>query len=51
MNDSHKLGRKKNRLNRCRKRLSDKYLGSDQRNKIIQRQAELEFELKNYKNK
>ena len=45
MNESEKLGRKKNRLNRCRKRLTDKDLPSEQRNRISQRAVELEVEL------
>lgn len=49
MNDSHKLNKKKNRVSRCKKRLSDKYLTNEQRNRIIQRQAELELELRNTK--
>jgi hypothetical protein len=46
MNDSHKECKLKNRLKRCQKRLSNKELGSEQRNRIIQRQSELERQLK-----
>ena len=42
MNESHKTGKLKNRLNRCKKRLSDKELPSEQRSRISQRLAELE---------
>ena len=45
MNQAHILGKKRNRLSRCNKRLSSKELGSDQRSRIIQRQSELEREL------
>jgi hypothetical protein len=44
MNIAHIIGRKRNRLNRCKKRLSDKELGGVQRNQIVQRLAELEAE-------
>jgi len=46
MNASHKVGKLRNRLNRCKKRLSDKDLPSQQRKAIEQRQYELERELK-----
>jgi len=49
MNDSHRINKKYNRMRRCKKRLSDKYLTEKQRNNIIQRQADLELELKNLK--
>jgi len=45
MNNAHKIGIKRNRLNRCKKRLTDKELGGVQRNQIAQRLAELEAEL------
>ena len=43
MNEKHKTNRLKNRLNRCKKRLSDKDLPSEQRTKVQQRLAELEL--------
>jgi hypothetical protein len=46
MNEAHKIGKLRNRLKRCTKRLTSKELGSDQRNRIIQRQGELERLLK-----
>ena len=46
MNASHKIGKLRNRLNRLKRRLSDKELPSDQRGRIVQRQSELERELK-----
>ena len=46
MNTAHKVGKLKNRLARCKKRLSDKDLPASQRNQIEQRLAELERELK-----
>lgn len=46
MNQGHILGRKRNRLNRCRKRLSCKELTAIQRSQIEQRAAALELELK-----
>jgi hypothetical protein len=42
MNEEHKINKLKNRMNRCRKRLSDKDLPIEQRPKIQQRLAELE---------
>ena len=41
MNEAHKLGKLKNRLSRCTKRLADKEIPMDQRARISQRQAEL----------
>ena len=46
MNLGHILGRKRNRLSRCGKRLASKDLTADQRNRITQRASELERELK-----
>jgi hypothetical protein len=46
MNAAHIVGKKRNRLKRCQKRLSSKELGTEQRSRIIQRQSELERELK-----
>lgn len=46
MNASHIIGKKKNRFNRCRKRLTDKELPTDQRSRVSQRMAELQLELK-----
>jgi len=46
MNAAHILGRKRNRLGRCNKRLSSKELTAEQRNRIVQRASELERELK-----
>jgi len=45
MNAAHKIGKLKNRLNRLKKRLSDKDLPSEQRSRITQRLSELEAEL------
>lgn len=45
MNAAHIIGRKRNRLSRCRKRLACKELTAMQRNAIEQRAAELEAEL------
>ena len=45
MNTAHKQGKKKNRLNRCRKRLADKEIGGEQRARLVQRAAELEVEV------
>ena len=45
MNAGHILGRKRNRLGRCRKRLASKDLVSEQRMRIAQRASELESEL------
>ncbi|HOT89042.1 MAG TPA: hypothetical protein PL028_05830 [Bacteroidales bacterium] len=49
MNESHKIGKKRNRLNRCRKRLSSKELTSMQRIALEQRASELETELNRIK--
>ncbi len=46
MNTAHKVGKLRNRLNRCKKRLTDKDLPSQQRKEIEQRLYELERELK-----
>lgn len=46
MNTGHKLGKLRNRLSRCKKRLSDKDLPGEQRSRIAQRVSELERELK-----
>lgn len=45
MNLAHIIGKKKNRLNRCNKRLADKELTAEHRNRITQRAAELTAEL------
>ena len=45
MNAGHILGRKRNRLGRCRKRLACKELTAAQRHAVEQRAAELEAEL------
>lgn len=45
MNAAHVIGRKRNRLSRCRKRLACKELTSMQRHAVEQRAAELEAEL------
>lgn len=45
MNAGHKLGRKRNRLSRCRKRLACKELVAAQRHALEQRAAELEADL------
>ncbi len=45
MNAGHILGRKRNRLSRCRKRLACKELTAIQRHAIEQRASELEAEL------
>ena len=45
MNPGHKLGRKRNRLSRCRKRLACKELTGLQRSAVEQRASELEAEL------
>jgi len=45
MNDAHILGKKRNRLNRLNRRLSDKELTSEQRSMKTQRLAELTKEL------
>ena len=46
MNAAHIVGKKRNRLKRCIKRLATGDLGASQRNALIQRQSELERELK-----
>ena len=46
MNLAHIIGKKRNRLARCNKRLSTGELGTDQRNRLQQRAAELEQELR-----
>jgi len=43
MNEEHKTNKLRNRLNRCKKRLSDKDLPAEQRTKVQQRLAELEL--------
>jgi hypothetical protein len=45
MNAAHIIGRKKNRLKRCHKRLTTGELGSQQRSALQQRQSELGREL------
>lgn len=45
MNSAHKIGRKRNRLNRCRKRLACEDLTSFQRLAIEQRASDLTAEL------
>ena len=45
MNIGHILGRKRNRLKRCRKRLASTELVAIQRHAIEQRASELEAEL------
>ena len=45
MNVGHKLGKIRNRIGRCKKRLGDKDLPSEQRSRISQRLAELEATL------
>lgn len=45
MNTGHILGKKRNRLNRCRKRLASKEIVQEQRNRLEQRRSELESEL------
>ena len=45
MNTAHKIGKLRNRLSRCRKRLSDEGLPIEQRSRISQRAAELETEI------
>ena len=47
MNTAHKIGRLKNRLNRCKIKLSDKDLGHEQRTKLVSRVSEIELQLKN----
>lgn len=46
MNESHKIGIKKNRLSRLQKRLSDKDLPIEQRSRINDRISELKREFK-----
>jgi hypothetical protein len=46
MNLGHILGRKRNRLSRCVKRLASKELTGEQRNNLVARSAVLEAELK-----
>jgi len=46
MNLGHILGKKRNRLSRCGKRLASKELTADQRSRITQRAADLEKELR-----
>jgi hypothetical protein len=41
MNKAHALGKLRNRLKRCQKRLADKELGGEQRTRLVQRQSEL----------
>ena len=45
MNTAHKVGKLRNRLNRLKKRLSDKDLPTVQRSQISQRLAELESQV------
>jgi hypothetical protein len=45
MNQGHILGKKRNRLSRCHKRLASKEITADQRNRLSQRVSELELEL------
>lgn len=45
MNQGHKVGKIRNRVGRCKKRLADKDLPSEQRSRVSQRLAELEAEL------
>jgi hypothetical protein len=49
MNPGHILGKKRNRLSRCQKRLACKDLTLAHRNSLEQRAAELEQELKRVK--
>lgn len=49
MNQGHIIGRKRNRLSRCNRRLSSKELTAEQRTRIAQRASELEKELKSRK--
>ena len=46
MNERHIVGKKKNRLGRLKKRLSDKELTAERRLTITQRISDLERELK-----
>lgn len=45
MNAAHIISKKRNRLSRCEKRLSDKELVGSQRNAIEQRLSDLKREL------
>jgi len=45
MNAAHIVGKKRNRLNRLQRRLSDKELTSERRNQMSARISELTFEL------
>jgi hypothetical protein len=47
MNAAHIIGRKKNRIKRCRKRLANRELTQEQRLTLQQRISELEQELSN----
>jgi predicted DNA binding CopG/RHH family protein len=47
MNSSHIIGRKKNRIKRCRKSLAKRELTQEQRLTLQQRISELEQELSN----
>lgn len=49
MNVAHKIGKLRNRLSRCKKRLTDKEMPGDQRARVQQRAAELEAELSRVK--
>lgn len=42
MNETHKIGKLRNRLNRCKKKLTDKDLGHEQKSKLVSRVSELE---------
>ena len=48
MNQGHKNHIKRNRLSRCKKRLTSKELSADQRSRLSQRQAELELEVSKF---
>jgi peptide subunit release factor 1 (eRF1) len=45
MNAAHIIGKKRNRLNRLQRRLTDKDMGGEQRNRMVARMSELTFEL------
>ena len=45
MNAAHIVGKKRNRLNRLNRRVSDKELTADRRNQMLARVSELTFEL------
>ena len=45
MNAAHMMHMKRNRLSRCKKRLTDKEMPAEQRARVQQRLAELEAEL------